>query len=57
MVCGTPKETVDFYDAYRNAGGRAGGGYCAYGADPGDIGAATGLGIPELWAAIERASA
>jgi hypothetical protein len=33
-VCSEPKDTVDFFGAYRGAGGDAGGGYCAFGRRP-----------------------
>jgi len=29
VVCGTPKPVDDFYTSYRNAGGKAGGGFCS----------------------------
>lgn len=31
LVCGTPEPTEDFYQLYRDAGGTAGGGFCAIG--------------------------
>jgi len=33
-ACAEPKGTVDFFGAYREAGGGAGGGYCAFGREP-----------------------
>lgn len=32
VACGTPVQTTDFFDAYRNDGGQAGGGFCTFGA-------------------------
>ena len=40
IVCEKPRETVDFYDAFRDAGGTAGGGYCSYS----PVGGLSGLG-------------
>jgi hypothetical protein len=34
VACATPKEVNDFFENYRNAGGSAGGGFCALGARP-----------------------
>lgn len=31
MACSTPKEVTGFYEAYRAAGGEAGGGFCTFG--------------------------
>jgi hypothetical protein len=31
LACATPVQVVGYYDAYRASGGKAGGGYCAYG--------------------------
>jgi hypothetical protein len=31
IECGSPKPVTDFFEAYRNAGGEAGGGFCAIG--------------------------
>jgi hypothetical protein len=31
VACGTPKEVTTFFEAYRNAGGKGGGGICSYG--------------------------
>jgi hypothetical protein len=31
LACGTPKEVTGFYEAYRAAGGEAGGGFCTFG--------------------------
>ena len=30
VVCGTPHDVTTFYEAYRDAGGKAGGGFCAF---------------------------
>jgi uncharacterized membrane protein YgcG len=32
LACGTPTEVTGFYEAYRQAGGSAGGGFCGFGA-------------------------
>lgn len=34
VACETPEPVISFYEAYRNAGGEGGGGYCALGAVP-----------------------
>jgi hypothetical protein len=34
LDCATPEPVTGFYEAYRAAGGQAGGGYCAFGASP-----------------------
>jgi hypothetical protein len=34
IQCGTPQEVDDFYEVYKRAGGRGGGGFCSFGADP-----------------------
>ena len=34
VACATPQEVDDFFETYRNAGGGAGGGFCALGARP-----------------------
>ncbi|HET9955019.1 MAG TPA: hypothetical protein VFQ61_10970 [Polyangiaceae bacterium] len=44
LVCGMPEPVTGFYDAYRGAGGEAGGGYCAFGRQP----AAAGAGLIAL---------
>jgi hypothetical protein len=31
LACGTPQDVTGFYEAYREAGGQAGGGYCSFG--------------------------
>jgi hypothetical protein len=31
LACGTPQDVRGFYEAYREAGGQAGGGYCSFG--------------------------
>jgi hypothetical protein len=30
LACGVPRDTTGFYEAYREAGGQAGGGYCTF---------------------------
>jgi hypothetical protein len=30
LACGVPKDTTGFFEAYGEAGGRAGGGFCAF---------------------------
>jgi hypothetical protein len=30
LACNVPKNVVGFYEAYRSAGGEAGGGYCTF---------------------------
>jgi len=36
--CATPEEVIDFYEAYVAAGGKGGGGYCAFGLNrPGSL--------------------
>jgi hypothetical protein len=40
VACAMPKETDDFYNVYRRAGGEAGGGWCAIGS-----GAAAPIGV------------
>jgi hypothetical protein len=52
LACATPQEVTGFFEAYRAAGGQAGGGFCSYapahrGAAP--MGAALLLGILALW--------
>ena len=47
VICGTPKETVDFFDAFRSAGGTAGGGYCTY-APVGPVSGLAMMGIAAL---------
>jgi hypothetical protein len=39
-TCGTPKPVTGFFEAYRDAGGKAGGGFCAVGAGRSRVGAA-----------------
>jgi hypothetical protein len=34
VTCGTPQLVTDFYEAYREAGGKGGGGFCAIGRNP-----------------------
>lgn len=34
LLCGTPHPVVDYFEAYRRAGGQAGGGYCRFGRAP-----------------------
>jgi hypothetical protein len=34
VACGTPQPVNDFFELYRQAGGKGGGGFCALGADP-----------------------
>jgi hypothetical protein len=43
QICGTPQPVTDFWDAYRNAGGQAGGGFCALEAVGMPVGASVGL--------------
>lgn len=40
LDCGTPEPVTGFYEAYRAAGGEAGGGYCAIGGTPSRLSAA-----------------
>jgi hypothetical protein len=52
LACATPQEVTGFFEAYRAAGGKAGGGFCSYaparrGAAP--ISAALLLGVLALW--------
>jgi len=30
LACGTPRDVTGFYEAYTEAGGQAGGGYCTF---------------------------
>jgi hypothetical protein len=30
LACGTPQDVTGFYEAYRDAGGEAGGGFCSF---------------------------
>jgi hypothetical protein len=44
LACATPKDITGFYEAYREAGGQAGGGYCSFApAHQGAIGTALGF--------------
>jgi hypothetical protein len=44
LGCNIPKDTTGFYEAYREAGGEAGGGFCSF--SPARNGAAAlGLGL------------
>jgi hypothetical protein len=53
VACGTPQPVNDFFELYRQAGGKGGGGFCALGADP-KPGAAWLLGIALGALAIRR---
>jgi hypothetical protein len=47
--CGTPEDLTDFYEAYTRAGGRGGGGFCAFGPPRrGSAFAVAGLGVAAL---------
>ncbi len=54
VACGTPKPVDDFFQMYRNAGGKGGGGFCALGADPAPAAGALLLGALGLLAARRR---
>lgn len=50
LACGTPQLVTTFYESYREAGGTAGGGFCAFGRTPSPwswalVGATTVLGL------------
>lgn len=55
ILCTTPKATVDFFDAYNDAGGTAGGGYCGFGGGGGDVAGAFLLAVGALGMAARRA--
>lgn len=49
LACGTPQPVTSFFEAYREAGGRGGGGFCAW-APPGPTGSFAGaLATASLW--------
>lgn len=50
LACGVPQEVTTFYEAYREAGGVGGGGFCAWG-PPVPVGnfAAGAVGLALLW--------
>lgn len=54
VACGTPKETDDFYNVYRRAGGTAGGGWCAMGNGAAPFGVAGSVFALALVARIAR---
>lgn len=43
VACGTPQPVDDFFELYRRAGGKGGGGFCALGAEPAPGAAAASL--------------
>lgn len=49
LACGTPQEVTSFFEAYREAGGRGGGGFCGWAAPmpTGSFGGA--LAVATLW--------
>jgi hypothetical protein len=52
LGCGTPRDVSGFYEAYRKAGGQAGGGYCSFAPAHGDAlytGAALLLAACAFW--------
>ncbi|MBI3203661.1 MAG: hypothetical protein HYZ29_19135 [Myxococcales bacterium] len=49
VACGSPQPVDDFFELYRRAGGKGGGGFCALGAEPSQAGlAALGLALLAL---------
>jgi hypothetical protein len=54
VACLAPQPTNDFYDAYRGAGGQAGGGFCTLGAPRGRTALAGLLGLVALGALARR---
>lgn len=53
VACGSPQPVDDFFELYRRAGGKGGGGFCAIGADPSRAGLAA-LGVALLAFALRR---
>jgi hypothetical protein len=53
LVCGTPEPVTGFFEAYRAAGGAAGGGYCSLGASPSRLSAA-GVALAALGLVLRR---
>jgi hypothetical protein len=49
IACGTPLPVTDFFEAYRGAGGKAGGGYCSIGATPWRGSVAIVVGAAAAW--------
>ncbi len=55
VACGVPLPTTGFYEAYRDSGGLAGGGYCAFGRGSAGSPFAAGLALVGLTALLRRA--
>jgi len=55
VLCAVPEPVLDYFEAYRNAGGQAGGGLCAFGRAPGGV-AALIFGLAGLGVALRRGS-
>jgi hypothetical protein len=53
LDCATPEPVTGFYEAYREAGGQAGGGYCAFGASPSRL-LAGGVALAALGLVLRR---
>jgi hypothetical protein len=53
LDCATPEPVTGFYEAYRAAGGEAGGGYCALGASPSRV-LAGGVSLVALGLILRR---
>lgn len=53
ILCGTPGPVLDYFEAYRRAGGRAGGGYCQFGRTRASM-IGTGFGILLVALALRR---
>ncbi|HEY6557157.1 MAG TPA: hypothetical protein VI072_07785 [Polyangiaceae bacterium] len=54
IECGSPKPVTDFFEAYRNAGGDAGGGFCAIGQNPQSGALVFMLGALVMWMVRRR---
>lgn len=54
LACNTPEEVIDFWDRYREAGGRGGGGFCSFGAATRPSLATYGSGLLLLLSVLRR---